>query len=102
MRVYIDEAGVFLPPTSHPYSFSLVLGLVVPSSVEAELFYEFLRLRDSWPAKLSKSKAVLSTSDRPPKLSSSSAATVLLWSFSPSTWIHIGRTLSMTSRQAKH
>jgi len=50
MRVYIDEAGVFLPPTSHPYSFSLVLGLIVPSSVEAELFYEFLRLRDSWPS----------------------------------------------------
>jgi hypothetical protein len=49
MRVYIDEAGIFLPPTTDPYSFSLVLGLVVPSSVESELFYEFLRLRDAWP-----------------------------------------------------
>ena len=49
MRIYIDEAGIFLPPTTDPYSFSLVLGLLVPSSSEAELFYDFLRLRDSWP-----------------------------------------------------
>lgn len=49
MRIYIDEAGNFLPPTTQPHSFSLVLALIVPSAIEAELFYEFLRLRDTWP-----------------------------------------------------
>ncbi len=49
MRIYIDEAGIFVPPTGQQSSYSLVLGLIVPSACEAELFYEFLRLRDSWP-----------------------------------------------------
>jgi hypothetical protein len=50
MRVYIDEAGPFVSPASQQSSYSLVLSLVIPSSAEQELFYEFLRLRDSWPA----------------------------------------------------
>jgi len=50
MRIYIDEAGNFLPPTSRPYSFSLVLALVIPSACEDALFYDFLRVRDLWPA----------------------------------------------------
>lgn len=49
MRIFIDEAGAFLPPTSSQSSYSLVLALVIPSSCEKELYYEFLRLRDSWP-----------------------------------------------------
>jgi hypothetical protein len=49
MRIFLDEAGPFLPPTSTASSYSLVLALVVPHSCEKELFYEFLRLRDSWP-----------------------------------------------------
>jgi hypothetical protein len=49
MRIYIDEAGNFVVPQNHLSSFSLVLALVIPSTSEAELFYEFLRLRDSWP-----------------------------------------------------
>lgn len=49
MRIFIDEAGAFLPPTSSTSSYSLVVALVVPASCEKELFYEFLRLRDSWP-----------------------------------------------------
>ncbi|HEY6290488.1 MAG TPA: DUF3800 domain-containing protein [Terriglobia bacterium] len=50
MRIYIDEAGSFVvPPTTRPHSFSLVLALAVPSASEADLFYEFLRLRDDWP-----------------------------------------------------
>src|SRR6266699_934678 len=49
MRIFIDEAGPFLPPTSSASSYSLVLALVLPHSCEKELFYEFLRLRDSWP-----------------------------------------------------
>jgi Protein of unknown function (DUF3800) len=49
MRVYIDEGGLFLPPKEGQPSFSLVLGLMIPTSVESELFYEFLRLRDEWP-----------------------------------------------------
>src|SRR5260370_30461475 len=49
MRIFIDEAGVFLRPTSSASSYSLVLDLVVPLSCEKELFYQFLRLRDSWP-----------------------------------------------------
>jgi hypothetical protein len=51
MRIYIDEAGPFVPPSSEPHSYSLVLAIAIPSSVEAELFYEFLRLRDDWPIK---------------------------------------------------
>jgi hypothetical protein len=49
MRIYIDEAGPFMPPVHSRSSFSLVLAHVVPVSVETELFYEFLRLRDTWP-----------------------------------------------------
>ena len=49
MRIYIDEAGAFLPPTQPRPSFSLVLAHIVPTAVETELFYEFLRLRDTWP-----------------------------------------------------
>src|SRR5208282_1339578 len=49
MRIYIDEAGGFIYPPSHPQSFSLVLALIIPSSIESDLFYNFLRLRDSWP-----------------------------------------------------
>jgi|SRR5579872_5545084 len=49
MRIYIDEAGTFLPPTPSRPAFSLVLSLVVPSAIEKGLFYEFLHLRDTWP-----------------------------------------------------
>ncbi len=49
MRIYIDEAGGFIPRLDRQHSFSLVLALIVPSSIEAEVFYDFLRLRDSWP-----------------------------------------------------
>lgn len=48
MNIYIDEAGVFIPPQGKR-RYSLVLALVVPTATEAELFYSFLRLRDSWP-----------------------------------------------------
>ena len=51
MRIYIDEAGLFVPPSTEPHSYSLVLALAIPSAVEAELFYEFLRIRDGWPNK---------------------------------------------------
>lgn len=49
MRIYIDEAGAFIPPNSPRSLFSLVLALMVPTAVEEELFYEYLRLRDTWP-----------------------------------------------------
>jgi hypothetical protein len=49
MRIFIDEAGSFVPPTSGDSSYSLVLALIVPSASESQLFYQFLRLRDSWP-----------------------------------------------------
>ena len=49
MRIYIDEAGPFLPPQPPRSLFSLVLSLIIPSSIEQELLYEFLRLRDTWP-----------------------------------------------------
>ena len=51
MRIYIDEAGPFLPPHPPRPLFSLVLSLIIPSAIEQELFYEFLRLRDTWPNK---------------------------------------------------
>lgn len=47
MRIYIDEAGTFMTPST-PHSYSLVLALMLPSAIESEIFYEFLRLRDSW------------------------------------------------------
>ena len=50
MRIYIDEAGGFVvPPRVRPYAYSLVFSLAVPSVVETELLYEFIRLRDGWP-----------------------------------------------------
>lgn len=49
MRIYIDEAGNFVPPANGQSLFSLVLALVVPASIENDLFQEFLRLRDTWP-----------------------------------------------------
>jgi hypothetical protein len=49
MRIYVDEAGNFVVPADGQSLYSLVLALVVPSSVETNLFQEFLRLRDSWP-----------------------------------------------------
>lgn len=49
MNIYIDEAGAFIPPGGKR-RFSLVLALVIPGATEADLFYQFLRLRDGWPA----------------------------------------------------
>lgn len=51
MRIYIDEAGLFIPPSTDPHSYSLVFALAIPSTFEKELFFEFLRLRDGWPIK---------------------------------------------------
>lgn len=51
MRIYIDEAGLFVVPPSGWHSYSLVLALIIPSAHEDDLFYEFLRLRDDWPVK---------------------------------------------------
>jgi len=48
MNIYIDEAGAFILPKGNR-RYSLVLGLIAPTATEAELFYQFLRLRDSWP-----------------------------------------------------
>jgi len=48
MRIYIDEAGPFLPPRPPRSLFSLVLAHIIPSAIEADLFDEFLRLRDTW------------------------------------------------------
>jgi hypothetical protein len=49
MRIYIDEAGLFVPPNPPRSLFSLVLALIIPTAIEKDLFYEFLRLRDTWP-----------------------------------------------------
>ena len=49
MRIYIDEAGPFVPPKPPRSLFSLVLALIIPTAIEKDLFYEFLRLRDTWP-----------------------------------------------------
>lgn len=49
MRIYIDEAGPFVPPSPTRSLFSLVLALIIPTAIEKDLFYEFLRLRDTWP-----------------------------------------------------
>jgi hypothetical protein len=51
MRIYIDEAGSFVPSSIPASSFSLVLALVIPTLREDELFFEFLRLRDRWSSK---------------------------------------------------
>jgi len=37
-RIYLDEAGNFVPQVSGQSLFSLVLALVVPSSIETKLF----------------------------------------------------------------
>ena len=72
MNIYVDEAGLFVPPkTGHRYS--LVLALVIPTANEEELLYEFLRLRDGWPnkaveikgSKLNESQAAEVLSKRP-------------------------------------
>lgn len=49
MRIYIDESGSFVVPQVPTPSWSLVLSLIVPSAIEADLFFQFLRLRDGWP-----------------------------------------------------
>ena len=49
MRIYIDEAGPFLPPNPPRPLFSLVLALIIPTGAESELLYELMRLRDTWP-----------------------------------------------------
>src|SRR5258708_28844412 len=49
MRIYIDEAGAFVV-SPRPQSYSLVLALIIPSANEAQILYEFLRLRDGWPS----------------------------------------------------
>ena len=49
MRIYIDEAGNFVPQTSGQSLFSLVLAVVIPSSIEPNLFGEFSALLNSWP-----------------------------------------------------
>jgi uncharacterized protein DUF3800 len=49
MRVYIDEAGAFVAQPSGQSLFSLILAVVVPSSIETKLFYEFSGLLASWP-----------------------------------------------------
>jgi hypothetical protein len=49
MRIYIDEAGPFVPPNPPRSLFSLVLALFIPTAIEKDLFDEFLRLRGTWP-----------------------------------------------------
>jgi len=48
MNIYVDEAGPFIPPKGRR-RYSLVFALVVPTAAEAELAYQFLRIRDTWP-----------------------------------------------------
>lgn len=49
MRIFIDESGIFIPPTKRHHSFSLVLAVITPSAAEANPLSEFRSLRDSWP-----------------------------------------------------
>ena len=49
MRIYIDEAGAFVAQPAGQALFSLVLAVVVPSSIETQLFDEFSRLLAGWP-----------------------------------------------------
>jgi hypothetical protein len=49
MRIYIDEAGSFVPLNPPRSAFSLVLALIIPTAIEKELFYEYLHIRDTWP-----------------------------------------------------
>ena len=48
MKIYIDEAGPFIPPKGKR-RYSVVLAVILPEATEADLLYEFLRLRDGWP-----------------------------------------------------
>jgi Protein of unknown function (DUF3800) len=50
MEIYIDESGSFLLPAEGAHKMNCVAALMIPSSSRSELFYEFLRLRDRWPA----------------------------------------------------
>ena len=49
MNIYIDESGGFVRPSQKKHLVSCVCALTVPASRESALFYDFLRLRDSWP-----------------------------------------------------
>jgi hypothetical protein len=46
MRIYIDEGGTFQVAQGRDRLFSVVAALVIPAFREADLFYQFLRLRD--------------------------------------------------------
>jgi len=48
MNIYVDEAGAFTIPQNHRHLLCCVAGLMVPSGQQEDLFYSFLRLRDSW------------------------------------------------------
>src|SRR5713101_5701168 len=48
MNIYIDESGGFVAPRERGSLMSCVCALTVPASRERALFYDFLRLRDSW------------------------------------------------------
>ena len=63
MKIYIDEAGAFIPPPGKR-KFSLVLALVVPAATEAALFYEFLGCATLGRKKASRSRAASSTRSR--------------------------------------
>jgi Protein of unknown function (DUF3800) len=49
MKIYIDEAGAFVAQPPGQPLFSLVLAVVVPSSIETELFDALSGLLASWP-----------------------------------------------------
>jgi hypothetical protein len=48
MKIYIDEAGGFVAQPAGQPLYSLVLAVVVPSSIEANLFTEFSGLLGTW------------------------------------------------------
>ena len=48
MNIYVDEAGAFTIPKNHRHLLCCVAGLMLPSGQQEDLFYSFLRLRDSW------------------------------------------------------
>jgi hypothetical protein len=48
MNIYVDEAGAFTIPQNRRHLLCCVAGLMVPSGQQEDLFYRFLRLRDSW------------------------------------------------------
>jgi hypothetical protein len=49
MHIYIDESGPFLIPPQGEHRMNCVAALIIPAVVRDDLFYEFLRLRDTWP-----------------------------------------------------